>query len=242
VFTYTVSDGHGWTRSATVLLTVVKDTQKPVAKAPVQVFYNGTSGSTTANARISWGATDTGGTGIATYAVQVSVNGGSYSTISSATTATSTTRVLKVNATYRFRARATDKGGNVGSYAYGPTFKVVRAQNNSSTVHYTGSWKTSSTSSALGGSHAYTSTAGSTVTYTGSLRNVAWIATRTTTSGSAQVWIDGVLAATLNLRSSSTGYKKLVYHRDFTTLATHTIQIRSIGGGRIYFDALTVLR
>jgi hypothetical protein len=80
------------------------------------------------------------------------------------------------------------------------------------------------------------------VTYTGSLRNVAWIATRTTTSGSAQVWIDGVLAATLNLRSSSTGYKKLVSHRDFTTLATHTIQIRSVGGGRVYFDALTVLR
>ena len=45
VFTYTVSDGHGQTDSATVLLTVVKDTVKPVAIAPVQAFYNQTVGS-----------------------------------------------------------------------------------------------------------------------------------------------------------------------------------------------------
>ena len=242
VFSYTVSDGHGGTRSATVLLGVVKDTQKPAATAPVQVFYNGTSGATTGNARVSWGGTDTGGTGIGTYKLQVSVNGGAYSTITSATTATSTTRTLKVNSTYRFRVSATDRGGNVGSYAYGPTFKIVRFQNTSTSVHYSGSWKTSSNSSALGGSHKYTSTAGASVSYTGSLRNVAWIATKTSSSGSAQVWIDGVLAGTINLRSSSTGYKKLVYHRDFGTLGTHTIQIRSLGGGRVYFDALTILR
>jgi hypothetical protein len=242
VFSYTVSDGHGGTRSASVLLSVVKDTQKPAATAPVQVFYNGTSGSTTGNARISWGGTDTGGTGIGTYKLQVSVNGGAYSTITSATTATSTTRTLTVNSTYRFRVSATDKGGNVGSYAYGPTFKIVRFQNTSTSVHYAGSWHTSSNSSALGGSHRYTNTAGASVTYTGSLRNVAWIATKTSTSGAAQVWIDGVLAATINLRQSTTGYKKLVYHRDFATLGTHTIQIRSIGGGRVYFDALTILR
>jgi hypothetical protein len=147
-----------------------------------------------------------------------------------------------VNSAYRFRVRATDKVGNVGSYAYGPTFKVVRSQNTSSTVHYVGSWKTSSNASALGGSHAYTGTAGASVSYTGSLRNIAWIATKTSTSGSAQVWVDGVLAATINLRASSTGYKKLVYHRDFGTLGTHRIEIRSIGGGRVYFDALTILR
>ncbi|MFL5710820.1 MAG: Ig-like domain-containing protein [Chloroflexota bacterium] len=243
VFTYTVSDGHGGTRSATVLLTVVKDTQKPVATAPLQVFYNGTSGATTANARITWGGSDTGGTGIGSFKLQVSVNGGAYSTVTlSSATATSSTRTLKVNSTYRFRALATDKGGNVGSYAYGPTFKVVRYQNTSSSVHYAGSWKTSSSTSALGGSHRYTSTAGASVTYTGSLRNVAWIATRTSTSGSAQVWVDGTLMATINLRSSSTGYKRLVYHRDFSTLGTHRIEIRSIGGGRVYFDALTILR
>ena len=37
VFTYTLSDGHGGTDSATVLLTITKDTTKPVAIAPVEI-------------------------------------------------------------------------------------------------------------------------------------------------------------------------------------------------------------
>ena len=128
------------------------------------------------------------------------------------------------------------------SYAYGPTFKVVRYQNTSSAAHYVGPWTTSSNSSALGGSHRYTSTVGASVSFTGSMRNVAWMATKTTTSGSAQVWIDGTLAATINLHASKTLYKQLVYHRDFGAIGTHTIEIRSLGGGRVYFDAFAVLQ
>jgi hypothetical protein len=74
------------------------------------------------------------------------------------------------------------------------------------------------------------------------MRDIGWIATKTTTSGSAEVWIDGSLAATVNLRATSTGYKKLVFARHFATLGTHTIEIRSLGGGRVYFDAFAVLR
>ena len=40
VFTYTLSDGHGGTDSATVLLTITKDTTKPVAIAPIESFYS----------------------------------------------------------------------------------------------------------------------------------------------------------------------------------------------------------
>jgi hypothetical protein len=50
------------------------------------------------------------------------------------------------------------------------------------------------------------------------------------------------LAATINLHASSTLYKQLVYHRDFGALGTHSIEIRSLGGGRIYFDAVALLR
>ena len=240
-FTYTISDGHH-SSTATVVLTVVADTVKPVATAPVQTFYNQTSGASSVKVKIAWGGSDTGGTGVKSYKLQVSVNGHAYTTITSATTATSTTRTLSINSTYRFRVRATDRQGNVGYYAYGPTFKVIRYQNTSSTAHYLGAWTTSSNSSALGGSHRYTSAAGASVSFTGSVRNIAWMATKTTTSGSAQVWIDGTLAATINLRASKTLYKQLVYHRDFGALGTHTIEIRSLGGGRVYFDAVAVLQ
>ena len=74
------------------------------------------------------------------------------------------------------------------------------------------------------------------------MRDVAWIATKTTASGSAQVWIDGVLAATINLHVSSNGYHQLIFHRHFATLGTHTIEIRPIGGGRVYLDAFALDR
>ncbi len=177
------------------------------------------------------------------YQVQVSVNGGSYSTVTlSSATATSVNRTLTTNKTYRFRVRATDRQGNVSSYVYGPTFKPARIQNTSSSVVYTGSWHTSSNSKALGGSHRYTGSTSAGARYTGSMRDVAWIATKTTASGSAQVWIDGVLAATVNLRVSSNGYHRLIFSRHFSSLGTHTIEIRPIGGGRVYLDAFTVDR
>ena len=74
------------------------------------------------------------------------------------------------------------------------------------------------------------------------MRDVAWVATKTPTSGSAQVWIDGVLVSTINLRSSATTYRQLVFQRHFTSLATHTIELRPIGGGRIDLDAFAVMR
>ena len=74
------------------------------------------------------------------------------------------------------------------------------------------------------------------------MRDVAWLATKTTSSGSAQVWIDGALKATINLHASSTLYHRLVFHWHFSSLGTHTIEIRPIGGGRVYLDAIALDR
>ena len=119
---------------------------------------------------------------------------------------------------------------------------AVRFQDTSTAVHYGGPWTTSSNAGALGGSHRYTSAAGASVTFTRSMRDISWMATRTRTSGTAQVWIDGSLAATVNLRAGSTLYRQSVFHRDFGAVGTHTIEIRSLGGGRVYFDAFAILQ
>ena len=243
VFTYTLSDGHGGTDSATVLLTITKDTTKPVAIAPIESFYSQTVGTSSMKAHIAWSGTDTNGTGIGRYQLQVSTNGGSYVTVSLASaTSTSVNRTLTDGRSYRFRVRAIDKQGNVGSYVYGPTFKPARFQNSSSSIHYTGTWTTSSSSSASGGSQRSSTSTGARARITTSTRDIAWLATRTTTSGSAQVWVDGVLAATINLRSSKTLYRQLVFSRHFTTLGTHTFEVRPAGGGRIYLDAFLLYR
>ncbi len=64
---------------------------------------------------VSWSASDAG-VGVSTYDVQVSRDGGSWSTIASATAATSTTYSAPQDGSYVFRVRARDALGNVSSY------------------------------------------------------------------------------------------------------------------------------
>ena len=236
-FTYTVSDGHGGTDPATVLLTVVKDTTAPSVAAPAQSFYAQSVGTKTTRVRIGWSASDAG-TGVGKYDLQVSYQGGAWKGVGLASaTSTSVAQTLTDAKSYRFRVRATDRQGNVSGWVYGPTFKPGRFQNTSTSVKYAGKWTNKSTSSALGGSYRYASATSARVIFTRVVRDFAWVTTRTAGSGSAQVWIDGVLAATVNLRASKTSYRQLVFSRHFSTLANHRIEIRPIGGGIVSFDA-----
>jgi len=241
VFTYTISDGIGGTDTAAVLLTVVKDTAAPVAVAAVASFPKQTVGTKTTKVLATWSGTDTGGTGVASYKLQVQANGGSWVTVSASTKSTSAKYTLTNRKTYRFRVRATDKEGNTSSYAYGPTFKATRYQDTSSAVAYTGSWSKARPSGALG-SHSYTSSTSKRVSLTTTMVDIAWIATRTPKGGKVEVWIDGVLAATKDLDAKNAKYRKLVFHRHFSSLASHTIELRPAGGGRTYLDAFIVLR
>jgi hypothetical protein len=242
VFTYTVSDGNGKTDTATVLVTIPKDTTKPIVVAPAQRFPGQTVATTTTKVRLGWSGSDPG-SGIVKYQLQASVNGGTFANVTLAS-ATSTTidRTLTTGATYRFRVRATDFEGNTSGYQYGPTFKVLRFQESSSTLTWTGAWNATTSASMLGGHGKSTTSTTRRVTFSNYGSDFAWIATRTATSGSAQVWVDGVLVTTVNLRSSSTLYRQLVFARHFTTPGAHTVEIRPMGGGRVDIDAFTVLR
>ena len=66
--------------------------------------------------------------------------------------------------------------------------------------------------------------------------------TKTSSSGLCEVRIDGVLVATINLFASTTSYRQLVYSKHFGSRGTHTIELRPIGGTRIYIDAFLVMR
>ena len=160
--------------------------------------------------------------------LQVSVNGGVVLDHPSATTATSTTRVLNLNATYRFRATCHRQGRQRRLVCLRPDLQGrPRAEQQLDGPLHGFLEDELDLQRTRREPRLHEHRRRDRRPTRDRLRNVAWIATRTSTSGSAQIWIDGVLAPTINLRSSSTGYKKLVYHRDFTTLATHTIQIRS---------------
>jgi hypothetical protein len=69
-------------------------------------------------------------------------------------------------------------------------------------------------------------------------------ATKTATSGSAKVYVDGVLKATINLNAASTTYKALVYSGTFA-LGQHVIKLVAVGtssgsNSDVNLDRLTV--
>src|SRR5262249_29991551 len=62
-FTYTINDGDGLTRTATVKVTIPRDTTAPVVVAPSQRYLGQTVGTTRTKVRLSWSGTD-GGSGV----------------------------------------------------------------------------------------------------------------------------------------------------------------------------------
>jgi hypothetical protein len=240
-FSYTASDGQGGSDSATVTVTVVGDTTPPSVVAPAQRFLGQTVAGTL-KTRITWSATDTG-SGIKAYTPQQSTNGGTWTTIPLvASTRTFVDRSLTDGVAYRFRVRATDGEGNISPWQYSSVFKPARFQEGTALATYLGTWGTWKSASHLGGAARYAGTFGKRVSFKTSAYDIGLVWARTTTSGSADIYVDGVFASRVNLRATATMYRQLIFTRHWPTLTSHTIEIRPIGTGRVDIDAFVVLR
>jgi hypothetical protein len=242
-FDYTLLGGS--TATVTVHITPVDepaDTTSPTVAAPTATLPGQTVGASTTKAHVSWSATDAE-SGVASSVLQVSVDGGGYRSVALAKpTATSADVSLSTDRQYRFRVRATDKAGNVGAFEDGPPITPIRRSQEDSHVIYVGAWSLKKATGALNGSTRYAtpSTHAATYSFTGS--DVGLVATRYTTSGHAQVLVDGVLVRTVSVRRSATAYRQLVFARHFATAGPHTLQVRPVGDGRVDIDGFVVLK
>ena len=198
-FTYRLRDAAGLEDTATVVVTVTRDRTAPIVIAPAQRFLGQTVGSTL-RVRMTWSATDAG-SAIKSYAVQVSANGGTYASIALVSpTRTFVDRSVADGVSYRFRVRAVDHEGNVSSWRYSTPFKPARFQESSSLVSYVGTWGLSKNVNALGGAARTAAAVGRTATFTTSAYDIGLVWTKTSVSGSADVYVDGVFAGRINLQ------------------------------------------
>ena len=220
------------------------DTTAPTAKAPTHTFTTlSTLGTTTVPVKLSWSATDnSGGSGIASYQLQQSINGGAYTnvTLPSATATTISRSLAPGTNTYRYRVAAKDNAGNLSAWATGPSFKVTAYQESSSAIVDTGSWTTSALSGAYGGSVQSASALGRNATFsvpTGT-KNVEWVSNRGPNRGKAQVWLDGVQQDAnpsvtgiqpFDLYSSTAQARKVVFSKAVSATTTHNLQVRVLG-------------
>jgi VCBS repeat-containing protein len=238
-FSYTISDGL-LTDSAVVTVHVVADTFKPVATAPVQTIGSQIVGATTVKVHLTWSATDVG-SGVAKYELWQSTDGAAYFKVKT-TTAQSANVQFTRNHTYQFRVRAIDKAGNIGSYAVGPLLKFAHYEETSAT--YSVPWQIVNSASYSGGHAATTSTAGRTASLATTGRTFTWIGAHGPTRSTADVYIDGVFTAHVNLFSTVKSYGRVIYSITFASKAAHQIRIVYTGltSGRIDLDQIIVLR
>jgi hypothetical protein len=221
------------------------DTSKPTSSPPVaRIKVDGAIASGRVPVSLTWSGADSG-SGVARYELRQSTDGGSWVTVSSFLTGRSATRSLVPGHSYRFAVRAVDHAGNMGAFAYGPTFRVAALQEASSAIRYSGTWTTVSSGSFWGGKARASSTAGARATFTFTGRSVGLVTLRALARGRATVYVNGVLAATIDLRSSTWQAQRVVWSATWSTVATRTVVVRVAGTSgrpRVDMDAFVTLR
>jgi hypothetical protein len=96
-----------------------------------------------------------------------------------------------------------------------------------------------------GGTARSSSTKGSTVSYTFTGRSIAWVGLKAANRGKANVYVNGVLNATVDLYSSTTLRQRIVWSANYSTSATRTVTIRvlgTFGRPRVDVDGFVVIR
>lgn len=220
------------------------DGRAPKVAAPVVKLRTGGLGASVPGI-VSWSARD-GGSGVYRYVLEVSRNGHAWKPLTLASRlTTSASRSFAASGTYRFRVRARDRVGNWSAWAYGPTIRAGVRQESSTTLRWSGTWTTVRESSLSGGAAKATTTSAATARVTTTARSIAWVSRKGPGRGLAQVWVDGVLAATVDLGAPALGGKTVVFTRSWASSATHTVRITPLGTtGRplVEVDALLVVR
>ncbi len=184
--------------------------------------------------------------GVCSYRLQRSVGSGTFANVSlAAKTATTKAVSLAPATTHRYRVSATDCVGNASAFATGPAVILSAFQDGNARIAYTRAWTHAAAPKAWGGGVHLVSKAGAHASLRFTGREVAWVASRTATRGSARVYLDGKLAATVNLRSATPIHRRLVFAHVWKTDAVHTIKIvcaGTAGHSTIDVDAIVTVR
>jgi hypothetical protein len=234
------ASGGGIQRTATVRLHF-DGTPTTMAGGPMLKLRSGVQTKIVAlPARVTWAAV----TGATQYQLQASRDGGAWQQVTLPTsTATQVNRTVWPGSSYQHRLRA-KRNGVWGAWVRGPRSIAVPRYAQGDGVSLTGSWAIASSPKAYGELPAYSTQKGSRATLAFNGRSVSWIAMRGPKRGKARVFIDGVLATTVDLYASSNQYRRVVFSKSWTQAGPHSIEIRVLGTSgrpRVDLDALVVV-
>jgi hypothetical protein len=194
---------------------------------------------------LAWTGRDTG-SGVSRYELQVSRNGGAWRAVTLADRrAPSTTRTLATTGSYQFRVRALDGVGNWSGWQEGLVLHPRLLQESASAARYSSGWSRVTAEALSGGAARTTTRAGTWARFTVSGRAVAWTGRRGPGMGIAEVLVDGVPVATIDLGATSLTRPQVLFVKAWGSSRPHEIIIRNLatnGRPRVEIDSLLVLR
>ncbi len=228
---------------------VAPDVHAPAAPTGVKVAMDGTAGA------ISWAANAEAD--VASYRVYRGEGSADPTTKIATTDAdirTFSDPGLNPGATYRYALVAVDTSGNASDQSAVATLKVpITAQgqgtyeNDSPRVTLSGAWSTGTSAQDSGGSFATLGTPGY-AEFSFKTSGIRWIARTNAVSGIADVYIDGVKKASVDLYSATTAFQQVVWEVTDLSEADHTIRVvrtgnrsASSGGANIILDAFVAV-
>jgi hypothetical protein len=207
---------------------IILDRASPATSSPANTVVAATSVTNgKIPVRLAWTGSDAT-SGIDHYLWSQQTDDGGWSSPASVATA-SMSRFLAPGHRYRFRVSAVDRAGNIGSLSSGSTFTLRAVSQSAAAVHYRGTWSTSTSSIWWGGTARRSATARSTVSLTFTGKSIAWVGLKAATRGKAEVYINGVFKATVDLYSASTLKQRIVWSANYASSATRTITIKVLG-------------
>jgi hypothetical protein len=226
------------------------DVVAPVSQPPTHdlAAAGSTIGTSTIPVKMGWSATDDA-SGVASYEVQQSTDGGAYAKVAS-TASTSRTLSLQPGGAYQFRVRATDEAGNVGTWAEGPRFALdVRQEGAAGALAYSGGWADEALPTAFDSGTKYAREAGDVSRLDFAGTDVAWVGHKGPDQGKAEVWLDGTKVDTVDLYASSAKPRSVLYGAALDSAGPHTLEVRVLGAKRsvssdrrVDVDAFVALR
>lgn len=245
--------GLGWFVDDVRVYTCGATGRAPVATVRASSFQARSAlGAARVPVLVSWSATDPDGSGIARYELQRSQDGGAYSNVALPGPRIRSLRSFLLPAhAYQVRVRAVDAAGNLSPWKAGRTFTLSAVQDTSAAVSYSAGWTRATGAGFYGKNVTFSATVGRTATFTmpRGTRTVAWVSTRGPNRGRAEARIDGALAGTVDLFSSTQQARTIAFSKSgLNPAATHTLQVRVIAknpsstGNRVDVDAFTTMR
>lgn len=219
--------------SFTITTAVTGDTTPPSAPGVPTMAISGGKTVTPAGevpVLVRWAAA-TDASGIASYAVEDSTDGGVSWRPLGSTTGLSLLAPLAPGS-HRVRVTATDASvnHNVGPSRTSVSRLLTLTRDGAVGPRYAGVWTTPAVPGALDGTEHVSTARGATVSWTFTGKQVSWVATKAPNRGRAAVLIDGVQVATIDLFARATLPRTMAFTRGGLALTgSHTITIRVLG-------------